>query len=196
MSIDKASRTRGRQRDGAIDARVLEAANHQLAAGGYEALSLSAVAQEACTTRQALYRRWPTKVELVADAIRAAGDEATTADSDDPRHDLELELTDFRRAISRPGALSLAATMLQDSTHAASRECYRTHVINPRGRRIRQILERARHMGLIDPEADVETAAGIPAGSWFGRQLAGEEVSADWAQRTAALVWRSVGGRS
>lgn len=196
MVSDKGARAPGRRRDGAIDARVLEAANHQLAAGGYEALSLSAVAQEACTTRQALYRRWPTKADLVADAIRAGRDEATSADSDDPRRDLELELTDFRRAISRPGALSLAATMLQDSTHPESRECYRAHVISPRRRRIHEILERARDMGLIDPDADIETAAGIPTGAWFGGHLAGETVPADWPQRTAALVWRSVGGKN
>jgi hypothetical protein len=49
-------------------------------------------------------------------------------------------------------------------------------------------------MGLIDADADLETAAGIPTGAWFGRELAGEQLAADWATRTAALVWRSVGG--
>jgi len=35
-------------------------------------MSLAAVAQEAGTTRQALYRRWPTKASLAAAAVAAA----------------------------------------------------------------------------------------------------------------------------
>jgi AcrR family transcriptional regulator len=44
----------GRSRDASIDDRVLAAAARQLAASGYEALSVAAVADEAGTTRQAL----------------------------------------------------------------------------------------------------------------------------------------------
>jgi len=196
MSIGEESGPRGRRRDRAIDDRLLEVANRHLAARGLEALSLTAIAEEACTTRQALYRRWPNKASLVADAIRSAADEATSTDSNDPRRDLELELQDFQRAISRPGALSMAATMLQDSTDDASRACYRAHVVDPRRQRIRQILERAREVGLIDANADLDAATALPTGSWFARVLAGDAPASDWADRTAAVVWRSVGGKT
>jgi len=196
MSIGEESGPRGRRRDRAIDDRLLEVANRHLAARGLEALSLTAIAEEACTTRQALYRRWPNKASLVADAIRSAADEATSTDSNDPRRDLELELQDFQRAISRPGALSMAATMLQDSTDDASRACYRAHVVDPRRQRIRQILERAREVGLIDANADLDAATALPTGSWFARVLAGDAPASDWSERTAAVVWRSVGGKT
>lgn len=196
MSISPEPRTRGRRRDGGIDARVLQVANRHLAASGYEAFSLTAVAQEACTTRQALYRRWPTKAELVADAIRSGADSTTTHDTDDPMRDLEMELSDFQRAISRPGALSLAATMLQDSTDNASRECYRAHVIVPRRARIKAILERARDLRLINGDADLEAATALPIGEWFARALAGDKPPSDWPARTATIVWRSVGGET
>src|SRR5690348_244768 len=59
----------GRARDGAIDARILAAAKRQLAVLGYEGMSIAAVAQEAGTTRQALYRRWPSKADLAAAVV-------------------------------------------------------------------------------------------------------------------------------
>jgi AcrR family transcriptional regulator len=147
MSIDPGKHCRGRRRDPSIDGRVIEATNRQLAASGFEALSLAAVAHEAGTTRQALYRRWPSKAALVADAIRAAADPAAVCATLDPYHDLEQELGDFQRA-----------------------------------------------MNLIDPAADLDDAAGLPSGSWYARELAGRPVPRDWAERTAALVWRAVGG--
>ncbi|MBS2554019.1 helix-turn-helix transcriptional regulator, partial [Catenulispora sp. NL8] len=59
----------GRARDNAIDARILTAAKRQLAVLGYEGMSIAAVALEAGTTRQALYRRWPSKAALAAAAV-------------------------------------------------------------------------------------------------------------------------------
>ena len=67
----------GRARDPSIDSRVLEAAARQLAAYGYEGMSVAAVAEEAGTTRQAVYRRWPSKAELGAAALAAFADLAT-----------------------------------------------------------------------------------------------------------------------
>jgi AcrR family transcriptional regulator len=194
MSIDTSQHCRGRRRDPSIDARAIEATNRQLAASGFEALSLAAVAHEAGTTRQALYRRWPSKGALVADAIRAAADSAAVCATLDPYHDLEQELGDFQRAMMRHGAISLVGTMLQASTDHASLACYREHIVTPRRERVRAILKRAQRLNLIDPAADLDDAAGLPSGSWYARELAGRPVPRDWAERTAALVWRAVGG--
>ncbi len=174
---------------------MLEVANRHLAAHGFEALSLTAVAHEAGTTRQALYRRWPSKSSLAADAIRLGAEDNRRTDSDDPLHDLELELADFQRIMTRPGAVSLVGTMLQQSTDDTSLACYRDHVVAPRRARILAILERALERGLIDADADLEAATSLPTGSWYARELAGAPASRDWPARTAALVWRAVGGQ-
>lgn len=185
---------RGRVRDPDIDARVLAVAARHLATAGYEAMSLAAVAQEAGTTRQAVYRRWPGKASLAEAAVLAAADTRTTAVSGDPLDGLIAELTDFQRGVSMPGRLSLAGTMLQDSTAPELVARYRARVVAPRRRRIRAILERARALGLIDADADLEIAITLCTGSWYARALAGEQPPPDWAARTAALVWRAVGG--
>jgi AcrR family transcriptional regulator len=185
---------RGRARDPGIDARILAVASRQLSSVGYEAMSLAAVAHEAGTTRQALYRRWPTKASLAAAAVAAAADAGPEAASQDPLSDLAAELADFQRGVSRPGRLSLAGTMLQDSTAPELREHYQAQVIAPRRGRILAILQRAQHLGLIDHDADLEIAITLCTGSWYARALAGLPPPTDWPARTAALVWRAVGG--
>jgi len=187
-------RPRGRARDPGIDARILDVANRHLSNVGYEALSLTAVAQEAHTTRQALYRRWPSKASLAAAAVTAAEDTSPAVSSENPLHDLATELADFQRGVSRPGRLSLVGTMLQDSTALDVRARYQERVIAPRRQRIRAILERARELGLIDPHADLGIAVTLGTGSWYARALAGSPPPADWPTRTAKLVWRAVGG--
>jgi AcrR family transcriptional regulator len=184
----------GRARDPSIDTRVLEAAARHLAAHGYEAMSVAAVAEEAGTTRQALYRRWPGKAELSAAALAAFADQATEADSADPFADLVAELADFQRGVSRPGRLSLVGTMLQDSIEADVRASYQAQIVGPRRRRLRLILERAQRLGLIDTDADLDVAVTMCTGSWYARALAGSRPLRNWPLRTAALVWRAVGG--
>lgn len=185
---------RGRSRDPGIDTRVLEVASRHLARYGYESMSLTAVAAEAGTTRQALYRRWPGKGTLAAAALRLAADPGPGAVSSEPLADLEAELANFRRGVSRPGRLSLVGTMLQDGTAPELLARYRAEVVGPRRRRILVILERARSLGQIDADADLEVAVTLCTGSWYARALAGKPPPPHWPARTAALVWRAVGG--
>ncbi|MGC0418807.1 TetR/AcrR family transcriptional regulator [Embleya sp. AB8] len=193
--MESASRGSGRARDTAIDARILAVAGRHLARDGYAAMSLAAVAQEAGTTRQALYRRWPGKAELAAAVVAELGDEEPVdRAADDPFGALVAELTDFRRGVSKPGRMSLVGTMLQDTTDPELRARYRARVIAPRRARLLALLESAGRQGRIEPDADLEIALTMCTGSWYGRELAGAPVPANWPYRTAALVWRALGG--
>jgi AcrR family transcriptional regulator len=187
--------SRGRRRDPGIDERVLAVAGRQLAASGYDAMSIAAVAHDAGTTRQAVYRRWPTKASLAEAALQRAVDEPATAeDSPHPYRDLVAELANFQQGVSLPGRMSLVGTMLQDGIDPTVRARYQERVIAPRRRRLRAILERAREQGLIDEDADLEIAVTLGTGSWYARALAGSKPPHRWPERTAALVWRAVGG--
>jgi AcrR family transcriptional regulator len=164
-------------------------------------MSMAAIAREAGTTRQALYRRWPSKTQLAAavvgdlsgEEVRGPAGEASSAFVD-PYGDLVRELADFAGGVSGPGRLSLVGTMLQDTTEASVLQQYRDRVVAPRRRRIREILEQAARLGIIDREPDLEVAVTLGTGSWYARALAGDPVPEDWPARTAALVWRAVGG--
>lgn len=188
-------------RDAGIDERVLQVAGRHLAGSGFTSMSMAAIAREAGTTRQAIYRRWPTKAELAAAVVGdlSSGGFRAPLPSEpspfvDPFGDLVAELSDFARGVSGSGRLRLVGTMLQDTTDATVQQRYRDEVVAPRRRRLRDILEQAVLLGLIDADADLEVAVTLGPGSWYARALAGDEVPADWPARAAALVWRSVGG--
>ena len=186
----------GRSRDAGIDARVLSVARRHLSRDGFDGMSVAAVAAEAGTTRQAVYRRWPTKADL-AEAVIATIEEPAAHPEIDPAHPLttlRAEFADFARAVSRPGRMSLVGAMLQDTVPDDVVGRYRAQVIAPRRARIAAILYEARRLGLIDADADLEVAVTMGTGSWYGRALAGEPVPADWPARAARLVWRAVGG--
>ena len=61
---------RGRRRDAALDDAILDAALAVLADSGYDGLTIDLVAERASTARASVYRRWPTKADLVLAAVR------------------------------------------------------------------------------------------------------------------------------
>lgn len=194
--LQPATRRPGRVRDPEIGARILAIARDQLSASGYDAMSLSAVAHAAGTTRQALYRRWATKADLAAAVVSDTVDTDEGTASDDPYEDLVAELENFQHGVSRPGRMSLVGTMLQDNTSPELRSAYQEQVIAPRRLRIRSYLLRAQQLGLIASSADLDIAVTLCTGSWYARALAGIEPPTDWPRRTATLVWRAVGGKA
>lgn len=59
-------------------AKVLDSTLHELANVGYHALSIEVVAEHAGVNKTTIYRRWPTKVDLVRDAFRSMVDHIFT----------------------------------------------------------------------------------------------------------------------
>ncbi len=173
---------------------VLDVARRHLATVGYDAMSLVTVAEEAGTTRQALYRRWPTKADLATAAIASMSQAANRPDSDDPFHDLVQELAAFYRGVTRPNGISMAGSMLQEATDARLRDLYRQRIVGPRRARLRHILLRAVEAGHADPDADIDYAVAACTGMLYAMQLAGTPLTNAWPRRTALLVWRSIGG--
>lgn len=192
MATPKASP--GRPRDPDIDAAVLAAARHQLAAVGYEGMSVAAVADEAGTTRQALYRRWPSKADLATAAIASLSQADQRPDTDEPFADLVAELAAFHRGVTRPNGISMVGAMLQDGTDPQLKALYRERVVSPRRARLRHILQRAVDAGLLEADADLDAAVAACTGSLYALHLTGRRIPASWAERTATFVWRGAGG--
>jgi len=95
----------GRPRDPAIDAAVLDAARELLLEVGYGGLSFDLIARRANVGRPAIYRRWPTKVQLVFDAVYPPAVPQSVGDIHDTG-DLRADLLDFTQRsaamMSRP----------------------------------------------------------------------------------------------
>ncbi|BDV31569.1 TetR/AcrR family transcriptional regulator [Microbacterium terricola] len=63
----------GPPRDPARDALILRAATELLAEGGYTALTMDKAAARAGVGKATVYRRWPSRAELAAEALDHAG---------------------------------------------------------------------------------------------------------------------------
>jgi AcrR family transcriptional regulator len=79
---------RGRPRDPAADARILQVAGEQLLERGYTAFTVDHVAEIAGVAKTTLYRRWPTRDHLAIAVIGRGQEEIRIADTGDLRADL------------------------------------------------------------------------------------------------------------
>lgn len=103
-------------------AKVLEATLHELSAVGYRALSIELVAERAGVNKTMIYRRWPTKAEVVRDAFGSMIDEVfTLPDEGSLRADLAAFTRRIRDIVASPRGKSLFRVMAAegDSTELA-----------------------------------------------------------------------------
>ncbi|SDP25012.1 transcriptional regulator, TetR family [Klenkia soli] len=70
----------GRPRDPALDVAILAAALELLGEGGMETCALDAVARRAGVGKATIYRRWPSKDDLVRDAFGSTAPELLPAE--------------------------------------------------------------------------------------------------------------------
>ena len=185
----------GRPRDPDIDEAIRKAARRNLAIFGVEAMSISTIAMEAETTRQSVYRRWPSKEHLAAAAVLDVATIGTAVTTDDAYADFLHELQDFATFTTAPTETSLVGTVLQDCIVPEIRAGYRTAVVAPRRARLKVILEQAKSAKLIDADGEIETAISMATGAWYARALAQDDTPTRWADKVARLTWRALGGR-
>jgi AcrR family transcriptional regulator len=184
----------GRPRNTEIDRHVLEVALRHLRTVGLRGLSVAAVAEEAGTTRAAVYRRWSGRTELAVAALGTIDDGGPTPPSGDPFADLVAELGRFRRFVVEHDATALVAVALVEGTDPRVREQVRRRLVDPCRGRLRACLRAGVESGALRAQADHTTAEDLLTGSWLAHAARGETLAEDWAPRTAAMVWAGCGG--
>jgi AcrR family transcriptional regulator len=105
MGPDALSGPVTRRRGKALERALLDAAWEELAEAGYANMTMEGVAARAGTSKPVLYRRWPTRAQLVIAAVRAHLPEVTPAsirDTGSLRGDLAAALTVASRWYNGP----------------------------------------------------------------------------------------------
>jgi AcrR family transcriptional regulator len=162
----------GRPLDEDLSATILDAALDVLGREGYGGFSIAAVAQEAEVHRPAIYRRWPSKVELVVAAIEALKPAPVDRDSGDVRSDLVAYLVD---AGGGPGNHDDLAMRLHGELafHPELDHAVRERLVVPRRRTLRTILERGMAAGQLCDDLDPELAMDLLIGLLHARKGTG-----------------------
>lgn len=162
----------GRPRDTALSDAIMSATLDLIARQGFRDARLEDVAARVGTSKQALYRRWPDKSTLVADAVRSALARVnpTPPDTGSLRGDLVTLLGNTVRALTRtPLGGALAALVGETGDRALSR-CLR-EVERDRRMLLRAILSRAADRGELAGGRDIELDIDALLGAIYFRLL-------------------------
>jgi AcrR family transcriptional regulator len=145
-----------RRRGVVLERAILEAALEQLGTVGWNGLTMEGVAAGAQTGKAAVYRRWPSKEDLVVDALRFGLPTFEDApDLGNVREEL-LELCGRVREgmFSRPG-FALRSVLHECDFSAAERfhAVILEGVVEPGVRLLREVILRGIERGEVRPDA-------------------------------------------
>jgi AcrR family transcriptional regulator len=145
-----------RRRGAVLERAILDAALEQLGTVGWNALTMEGVAAGAQTGKAAVYRRWPSKEDLVADALRAGLPRLDAApDLGSVREDLVALCREARDAMfSRPGSALRSVIHECDPVqterfHAVIVE----GVVEPTVKLLHEVISRGIERGEVRPDA-------------------------------------------
>lgn len=153
---------RGRPRDPGVDAAIRSAALGLLSEAGYARLTMDQVAERAQVSKDSLYRRFPDKVALVADALqhraRPVPQVPDTGSLPDDMRAFLSALLHSRAEASR----ALAAVSGEIATNPELRQAWHRGLAGMLTGCLRQILARAADRGELPPSSDIELLSQLP----------------------------------
>ncbi|MFD5449984.1 TetR/AcrR family transcriptional regulator [Streptomyces sp. NPDC127100] len=173
--------TPSRRRGAVLERAILDAALEQLGTVGWNGLTMEGVAAGAQTGKAAVYRRWSSKEELVADALRSGlpGFDAVP-DLGSVRDDLLALCRRARDAMfSRPGFALRAVihecdTMQAERFHAVILE----GVVEPTITMLREVITRGIERGEVrEAAANGYVFDAVPAMMMYRSKIRGSEWS-------------------
>lgn len=136
----KTASRRGRRPDPAVGQAALDATLELLAERGYAGLRVADVASRAGIGLGALYRRWPTKREMVSSALGALAAEQQLPTTGDPVADLRIGLEAIVDALAGPYARLLADIVRDPDLAAVVRQAKLAPLLAAHRERLRRVV--------------------------------------------------------
>ncbi|ONG51580.1 hypothetical protein BKE38_15955 [Pseudoroseomonas deserti] len=174
----------GRPRDPALDEAILDAAQALLEEAGCSGFTMEGVASRAGTGKQTLYRRWPSRGELLIDLyyrdpMPAPALDGTLAEALDGF--LELNLQRLYRPWHQSLLRSLAVAAQED---AALKQVMLARITHPRLELGRAIFHRAEAAGEVAAGLDVALILeGAIGAIWFQLLFSPTPITPDFKPR-------------
>jgi AcrR family transcriptional regulator len=177
----------GRRRNDAAKAAILDATFRLLSTPGTEALTIDAIAGEAGVGRQTIYRWWPSKGAVIADALaRHAQAVVPERDTGSFTGDLAAFFTDSFAGLENEelaNRLRQIVAAAQHDEHVARVLAEFTAV---RRAALRALLERGRTAGELAADANLDMLVDMAYGVLYYRLLVGHAPLDEQAARSLA----------
>lgn len=164
----------GRKRSEDSRHAILAATGELIVEAGYSALTIEKIALRSGTGKQTIYRWWPSKADVVMEALAAeADDHVPIPDEGDFATDLRSVLrTSFALARVPLVTQLLRVLMAEAQVDPAFAERFRVEFLQRRRRALRVVLDRAETRGELPVGVGPETVADVVFGTLWYRILA------------------------
>jgi len=184
---------RGRPRSETARRAVLDAALQLCQSGGYQALTMKAIAETAGGGRQTVYRWWPTKQDVLIDALRdlrLRKAEHLEPDSGDTLRDIRTLLTATFALANQLTGNALVGLMAEAQHDPAFSHRLQSTVVGPRRHALRATLARGVSRGELTESVPLDLAVDFAFGTMWYRLISRHApVDAELAEQiTAALA--------
>jgi AcrR family transcriptional regulator len=170
----------GRPRSAECDRVILDAALSEYATRGLDGMSVDAVAARAGVSKATIYRRYPSKIELVLAAACAMAEEAAPRPHTGTlRGDLTATLQNLRRMLTDPVLGAAKVKLLTDALQ--SDELAQTHreLVQRRREHTLDVLRDAIARGELRPDVDLDYATDTLGAPLFYRYVLMHEIIDD-----------------
>jgi AcrR family transcriptional regulator len=154
-------RTPGRPRSARAEQAIIDAVLDLLDDGvSIEALSIESVAARAGVGKATIYRRWPSKEDLVVDAVNAVKLPPPELAGESVRDDLValLRATGHERDRGRAGVVVCVMSQLSRNPELYG---WYQRVVEPRREIMREVLRRGIRAGQLRADLDIEVSVGL-----------------------------------
>jgi AcrR family transcriptional regulator len=167
------TRSPGRPRSVAADEAIIAATLTLLVEDGYRALTMERVRERSGVGKATIYRRYASKEELVRAAIVHLNSDIPLPDDTGSLEGdyLATVQTVLARAEST-GALTLMPRLLAEvADDAELHELFSAHLVEPRRRVVRGVLQRAVQRGEVRADVDVDLGVDLIVGPMIYRLI-------------------------
>ncbi|MEO5820557.1 MAG: TetR/AcrR family transcriptional regulator [Vicinamibacteraceae bacterium] len=186
-------------RSARVVTRVLETTLEVLGREGFAGLRIEDVASCAGVNKTTIYRRWPTRAELVVAALTTLATLAappSAVESGELEPDLLalfMSATTLRASPAGRGVVS--ALIAEGGDPEVDRVCAELREMHRQPARV--LLEHARARGELPRRADIGLLLDVLTGAVYGRlRECPEPLDRDWVRRVIRLVLSGVGAPS
>ena len=125
--------------------------------GGFPELSIEAIAADANVGKTTVYRWWPTKAALVADAFSASADEELRfPNTGSMQSDMSLQMRRLIRIFRSRRGKVVAALLAGGQTDPKLIEAFRDRFLWPRRKQAYQTLQRGIDRGELPVDCDLD----------------------------------------
>jgi AcrR family transcriptional regulator len=160
----------GRPRDTSIDERVIAATRELLAEQGFEATTVQAIAARAGVHASAIYRRWPSRIELIEASLSPVADVAEIVPTGDLRRDVRRFMRTYVAMFAEPAAQAAVRPLLvYYQTSAGERDA--SGFLNISTRPQFAAILGAAAPGTVDPAINPDDVFDMLLGSLLARTL-------------------------